>query len=217
MKLKHCLILVVCFCCLSGAVEAQAQQAQARLQLERFSRGLETLHASFEQRVISPDGDIEDGSSGEVWLRRPNLFRWQYGGDFPELVVADGTRVWIYDEILEQVTVRDQSPATVDSPLTLLTDPTRLDDQFEVREAGEAEDMQLLELRSRTPDTEFERILLGFGDDTLRLMILEDAFGLRTELRFGQIRRNPELEPGLFTFQPPATADVIGDLQTMQH
>ena len=48
--------------------------------------------------------------------------------------------------------------------------------------------------------------------DELALMIMEDAFGLRTELRFRQIVRNPQIDPALFTFEPPAGVDVIGDL-----
>jgi outer membrane lipoprotein carrier protein len=126
-------------------------------------------------------------------------------------VVADGTRVWIYDVTLEQVTVQDQSSAAVDSPLTLLTDPGRLDEQFEVREAGAADELQLLELRARNEDSGFERILLGLHDGALELLIMEDTFGLRTELRFREVKRNPTLEPRLFTFVPPENVDLIGD------
>jgi outer membrane lipoprotein carrier protein len=192
---------------------AYAQQGTGRAQLENFSNGLETLHARFEQRVISSDGAVEDGSSGEVWLQRPGLFRWEYGGDYPEQVIADGKNIWIHDEVLEQVTVKDQSDAAVDSPLTLLTDLSQLDAQFEVREVGGDDQLQLIELRSRTPESEFERILLGLSEDVLRMMIMEDAFGLRTEIRFEQIARNPELDPQLFTFIPPESADVIGEIQ----
>ncbi|MCJ7815193.1 MAG: outer-membrane lipoprotein carrier protein LolA, partial [Xanthomonadales bacterium] len=138
---------------------------------------------------------------------------WEYGGDFPEIVVADGKNIWIYDEELEQVTVKDQTQAAVDSPLTLLTDPGRLDEQFEVREAGETEEWQLLELRAKNTGADFERILLGLRDDSLRLMVMEDAFGLRTEVTFQMIQRNPELDSGLFTFEPPESADVIGEIQ----
>jgi outer membrane lipoprotein carrier protein len=192
---------------------AYAQQGTGRAQLENFSNGLETLHARFEQRVISSDGAVEDGSSGEVWLQRPGLFRWEYGGDYPEQVIADGKNIWIHDEVLEQVTVKDQSDAAVDSPLTLLTDLSQLDAQFEVREVGGDDQLQLIELRSRTPESEFERILLGLSEDVLRMMVMEDAFGLRTEIRFEQIARNPELDPQLFTFIPPESADVIGEIQ----
>ena len=71
---------------LSVADTGQADSQSARAQLERFSAQLETLHAQFEQRVIGTDGVTGDNSSGEVWLRRPGLFRWEYGGDFPEVV-----------------------------------------------------------------------------------------------------------------------------------
>jgi outer membrane lipoprotein carrier protein len=200
--------LVVCglFFCQS----INAQSGPARAHLERFSSGLTTLQAGFEQKVIGSDGAVQDASSGKVWLQRPRLFRWEYGGDFPELVVADGRNVWIYDETLEQVTIKDQSKAAVNSPLTLLTDPSRLDEQFDVREVGSDGTLDLLELRARGAEVEFERILLGLGDDGLVLMIMEDVFGLRTELRFRDIERNPVLDAGLFTFEPPETADVIG-------
>ena len=199
--------------CLAWPADAQAQPATARAQLERFSDGLESLHALFEQRVISSDGTVADGSSGQVWLRRPRLFRWEYGGDFPEVVVADGRNIWIYDEILEQVTVRNQSQTAVNSPLTLLTDLAQLDEQFEVREVGGVDGLQLLELRSRDAESQFERILLGLVDDSLRMMVMEDAFGLRTEVQFQQVRRNPEIDSSLFTFEPPESADVIGEIQ----
>lgn len=198
--------------CLAVAATGTAQERSARQQLERFTAGLESLHAQFDQQVISTDGSVQDGSSGEVWLSRPQRFRWAYGGDFPELVVADGSRIWIYDEALEQVTVKNQSSEAPDSPLALLTDPGRLEDQFQVREAGEASGLQLLELRSLDMESEFERILLGLREDRLELMVMEDAFGLRTELRFRDIRRNPPLDESLFSFQPPPGVDVIGDV-----
>ena len=207
------LISTVFLYCLVSPGISMAQAGAARAQLERFSEGLETLHALFEQQVINADGSVEDGSSGQVWLRRPQLFRWEYGGDYPEVVVADGKNIWIHDEVLEQVTVRNQAQTAINSPLTLLTDPGRIDEQFEVREVGEAGDLHMLELRSRNAESEFERILLGLNSDSLQLMIMEDAFGLRTEVRFEKVQRNLELDPGLFTFDPPESADVIGEIQ----
>ena len=186
----------------------------ARQQLERFSAGLESLRATFSQVVIDNENRVQDSSAGKVWLQRPDRFRWQYGGDFPELVVGDGERIWIYDEMLEQVTVRSQAEAGVDSPLALLTEPGRLDESYEVREVGAADDAELLELRSRSPDSGFERFLLGLADDRPVLIVMEDAFGLRTEIRFEDVERNPALDGGLFRFEPPPGVDVIGALST---
>lgn len=208
---------LVLLCSLLPALPAAAQnvpapEGSARGQLELFSAGLETLHARFEQRIVRNDGTVDAASNGEVWLQRPQRFRWEYRGDFPEVVVADGQRVWMYDVELEQVTVEDQGGVGAASPLTLLTDPGSLDEQFAVREAGDADGLQLLELRSRNAESDFERILLGLRDGALELMIMEDAFGLRTELRFVDVARNPALDESLFAFVPPPGADVIGDV-----
>ena len=189
-----------------------ADSGPARAQLDAFSRQLETLRAEFTQQVLRDDGSVEDSSSGRVWLQRPDRFRWEYGGDFPERVIADGSQLWIYDEVLEQVTVREQSELGADSPLLLLTDPDRIEEQFLLREMGEFDGMQLLELKARDAEAEFERILLGLQDDQLRMMVMEDAFGLRTEIRFQQVERNVELDPALFRFDPPEGVDVIGGL-----
>ena len=204
----RCLAVIIVL----GGFSSPAWSDTAREQLNRFSNGLETLHARFEQVVVSTDGKVQDSSAGEVWLHRPDRFRWAYGGDFPELVVADGTSIWIYDEMLEQVTVKDPAETGVNSPLTVLTDPEQLDEAFEVREVGASDEAQLLELRSRNMESQFERFLLGMNDDSPVLIIMEDAFGLRTEIRFSELERNIELAETLFKFTPPPGADVIGAL-----
>lgn len=188
-----------------------AQSGPARVQLERFTNGLKSLHARFDQLVINADGLVEENSSGQLWIAHPNRFRWEYGGKFPELVVADGEKIWLYDEMLGQVTIRQQSSLTSDSPLSLLTDLGQLDGQYDVRELGDDSGLDLLELRARNPESQFERVLLGLDDDRVILMIMEDVFGLRTEIRFKDIERNPQLNEELFHFTPPEGVDVIGD------
>ena len=189
-----------------------AQAGPARAELERFALELKTLQASFDQQVIGADGEVESQSSGRVWLKRPQLFRWEYEGDFPELLVADGTNIWLYDEMLEQVTVKEQSSLAADSPLTLLTNLAHLDEQFEVRELGVGDGVYLLELKARSQEAQFDRVLLGLQDGVLLLMAMEDVFGLRTEIRFHDIQRNAILDMALFTFVPPQNADVIGEV-----
>jgi len=200
---------------LAGAVLATAAPAQtpgpARAALEHFSTGLESLHAQFTQRVLNPDGSLSEEGKGETWLQRPNLFRWAYEGEFPELIVADGERVWLYDQSLEQVTVKPQSGLAADSPLMVLTDLSGLDGEFNVAELGDDSGLALLELTSKNSDSQFERVLLGFAANTLKLMVLEDAFGNRTEIRFSSVERNAALDPSLFRFQVPEGVDVIGD------
>jgi len=198
------------------AAAVEGSPGPARSRLEVFSAGLETFSAEFTQTVTAQDGRVESHGEGEVWLQRPGLFRWSYGGDFPELIVADGERVWLYDPTLEQVTVRRESGASEDSPLLLLTDPGAIERQFVIIEAGQIDGVDLLALESLHAESEFERVMLGFDREGLVLMQLEDAFGLRTDIRFTDVQRNPGLDPELFRFVPPEGTDVVGDLSADQ-
>lgn len=182
----------------------------ARAELERFTSELKNFQADFTQTVISQDGRIQDRTEGQVWLQTPDKLRWVYAGEFPELIVADGHNIWIYDESLEQVTVKPQSEDAADSPLMLLADVSRLDEQFKVTEVGNVDDMLLLELRSLDSETEFERILLGMDDNAIRMMAMEDAFGQRTEINFANIVKNAAVDSKLFTFEPPEGVDLVG-------
>lgn len=183
----------------------------ARTALECFNTGLEELHAAFTQTVINPDGSVMESGEGEAWVRRPDRFRWTYHGEFPELIVADGETVWLYDESLEQVTVKPQSGLVDDSPLILLADLSGLDTRFEATELGSDQGIDLLELSAVGNEGEFERVILGLDESGIVLMVLEDAFGIRTELRFTAIERNPGLPDDLFEFEPPPGVDVLGE------
>lgn len=91
----------------------------ARAELERFTTGLDRFQAEFTQTVKSQDGRVQDETRGQVWLQSPDKLRWVYSGEFPETIVADGKNLWIYDESLQQVTVKAQSGQASDSPLMI--------------------------------------------------------------------------------------------------
>ena len=199
---------------LSSAVAFADAYGPARSELEKFSNGLETLQVDFTQVVKSQDGTIHDKTYGNAWLQSPDKLRWVYAGDFPEIIVADGSDVWVYDEALEQVTIKPQSKQAADTPLLILTDISQLDQQFMVAELGDFEDMDLLELRSRDVESQFERILVGVDASGIRMMIMEDAFGQRTEIHFTNIVRNAEVAADVFSFTPPQGTDVVGQATT---
>ncbi|MDX2419168.1 MAG: outer membrane lipoprotein chaperone LolA [Xanthomonadales bacterium] len=208
MKFVVRTVLLVGFC-IATSVGA-SDFGPARSELERFSNKLDRFQADFTQTVKSQDGRIQDQTQGQVWLQSPDKLRWVYSGDFPEVIVADGKNIWIYDESLEQVTVKPQSDQVTDSPLMILGDVSQLDEQFQVTELGEFEDMLLLELKSLDSETEFERVLLGLVSDGVRMMALEDAFGQRTEIYFENVLMNPPADPELYIFTPPEGTDVVG-------
>ena len=209
MKLSLKLVGFLLFSLLAPIVLADSA-GPARSELERFTAGLDSFHAGFTQTVKSQDGRVQDQTFGEVWLQSPDKLRWVYSGEFPETIVADGQNIWIYDESLDQVTVKPQSADAADSPLMLLADVSRLDQQFQVAELGDFEGMLLLELKSLNSESEFERILLGLDSNGILMMAMEDAFGQRTEIHFENIHKNANVKPEIFSFEPPEGVDLVG-------
>lgn len=189
-----------------------AALADARDDLDAFSKGLKGLDGRFTQQVFDDRGQLKETSSGRVALSRPDLFRWEYTKPYPQLIVADGDKVWVHDPDLEQVTVREQGPEERNSPLAALLDPAQREQRFNIAEAGTGDGLEWLKLTpKREDDANFRSARLGFGDSGLERMEVTDALGQRTTIAFSGWRRNPGFDAGTFSFTPPPGADVIGE------
>lgn len=196
---------------LTAALFATTAFAGARDDLDQFTRGLKGLDGRFTQQVFDPKGKLKETASGTVALSAPRLFRWQYTKPYPQLIVADGQHVWVYEPDLQQVTKRPQGAEEQNSPLAALIDPTRLDAQFNVTEAGTSGGLDWLTLAPKQgADAGFQSARLGFGDAGLERMEVVDALGQRTQVRFDGWRRNPKFDNGTFKFRPQKGVDVIG-------
>ncbi len=186
--------------------------AGARDDLDAFSKGLKGLDGRFTQRVFDDRGQLKETSSGRVALSRPDLFRWEYTKPYPQLIVADGDKVWVHDPDLEQVTVRPQGPEERNSPLAALLDPAQRAKRFNIAEAGSDDGLEWLKLTPKDKDdANFRSARLGFGDGGLEQMHVTDALGQRTTIAFSHWKRNPGFAADTFDFTPPAGADVIGE------
>ena len=192
---------------LSNAVLA----ADARARLEAFANGLNALSGEFTQTTSDANGELQEESQGTLALAAPRQFRWQYEDPFPQLIVADGNDVWIYDEDLEQVTVRNQSTEESQSPLTVLVDLSQLDRDYVVQNLKDRDGLSWLGLTSRAKEPPFKRLEIGFDGQGPKRMLLEDLLGNRTEWAFSNWQRNPRLAADTFKFKPPAGVDVIGE------
>lgn len=200
-------------CCLAAFTFAgSALAADPRVTLAGFTQGLQGLSGQFQQRVFDAEGRMTEDSRGQIALSVPRQFRWEYETPFPQLIVADGDKVWIYDPDLEQVQVRPQGAEEQQSPLTALVDPAELDRQFTVSDEGEDEGVVWVGLEPKGEDAPFSRARLGFAGSQLVSMEMTDGLGQRTRIAFSGWQRNPAFKAGTFRFVPPPEVDVIGDM-----
>ena len=179
--------------------------------LRAFLEQVRSLRAEFQQSVFDEDARPLDDASGMVYIQRPGRFRWDYTEPYPQEIVGDGEKVWIYDSDLEQVTVRPLGDALGDTPVMLLSSDRPVEQSFDVRAIEGPDGYQWAALTPLGDQISFTEIRLGFDGDTLRVMELTDAFGQLTRLRFVNVERNPELAPSLFLFTPPEGADIFSN------
>jgi outer membrane lipoprotein carrier protein len=179
--------------------------------VERFLNGLQGLQAQFQQTLTDSKGIVTGESSGTLAIRRPNRFRWDYRRPNEQLIVADGSRIWLYDKDLEQVTVRRVDESLSATPAMLLSGEGTLSDNFKATQTQQEGAVQWVRLEPVRSDTDFKYVRLGFAGDALKFMQLADKLGQTTSLEFSKFERNPPLDPSQFVFTVPPGADVIGD------
>ncbi len=186
--------------------------AGPREDFAHYTQGLKGLDGTFEQKVFDNNGRLKEDSTGKVALSAPRLFRWEYVKPNPQLIVADGDHVWVYDPDLEQVTVKNQGSEEQQSPLTVLIDPTELDRRYVIADAGTSDGLKWISLapKKKGDDAEFKVAMLGFNGDNLQSMKLTDNLGQRTEIVFSGWQRNPAFTKGEFKFTPPKGVDIVG-------
>ena len=199
-----------------GALLAGAGSGAGASSLERFAEFITktlTARGEFEQKIFDHNRKLLQESRGVLAFSRPGKFRWTYVKPYAQLIVGDGSRVWIYDEDLKQVTVKKLDQALGSTPAALLAGNNEAMRAFRLSDKGAKDGLEWLEALPRDKEGSFEKIRMAFGSSGLKVMELVDSFGQTTVLRFTALERNPKLDPGLFRFSPPKGADVMGDVK----
>jgi len=174
--------------------------------------GVHTMQADFTQTVYDNHHKPVQKSYGRMALARPGKFRWEVKKPIPQLIVANDTRLWIYDPDLEQVTIRALHKATGESPAMLLSQQNAsIDKDYSVTLKAGKSDEQRFVLAPRNADSMLSSIQMTFINKQLHDMQLDDHLGHTTQIQFSRVSMNTPLAASLFTFKKPANADVIDE------
>ncbi len=179
--------------------------------LTQLLNQIRTMQADFVEVVKDTKGKTLDRSQGKMSLERPGKFRWDVAQPNPQLIVTNGKKIWIYDADLEQVTIRYLDKTAGEAPALLLSNSNEtLTRDFQV-DALNNSDMQWFLLIPKDKSSMFESIKLGFENQQIRQMQLQDHLGHVTLIQFNRVTMNTSLSPTLFYFKTPAKVDVIDE------
>lgn len=202
-------IKAVMFACM--LVMPLIAKADGTSSLKNFYDKSHAMRANFYQLVTDKQGRKIQEVYGQMQLKRPNKFRWDYNKPFEQQIISDGKQVWLYDTELAQVTVRELSKALGSSPAALLAGDDNLDKNFKLVNASRTDNLDWVVATPKDKDTGFDQISLGFKDNALQEMDLVDSFGHQTKIVFTKLESNPVIDAKTFLFKPPKGVDVVGE------
>ena len=177
--------------------------------LKAFTRTGHAYFAGFVQSVYDAEGELLRESTGDVSLSPPLSFRWVYDTPFKQEIVSDGETLWLYDEDLQQVTIKSADEALAHSPILLLTGEVALEDEFAVRELGERDGLGWVELKPLDADADFDAVYAALDSAGLRVLDLRDKLGQSTQIQFNALQVSNNANPALFRFTVPDGVDVL--------
>ena len=198
------------FCVLLAFFLSQSANSASLERFESYLRTTQAAQGEFTQKVYDKSGKLVQDSRGTFAFLRPGRFRWTYVKP-QQVIVGDGERVWIHDADLNQVTVRRVTRVLGATPAALLAGASDIASAFDMKEIGTKDGLEWLEARPREKEAGFDSVRLGLNVGGVEAMELLDHFGQTTVLRFTNVVRNPQIDPGTFRFTPPKGADVLGD------
>jgi outer membrane lipoprotein carrier protein len=178
-----------------------------------FFKDLHTLEADFNQKVLTSEGRLQQESDGHVWILRPGRFRWNYLTPYKQQLVADGRRLWSYDEDLAQVSVQPMDKVFSSTPAMLLSGNEPLEKVFRLQEQPAEDGQQQVLLTPKSDDSSVIEVHLFFLKGQLSRIEASDNFGNTTTFTFSKLVRNGPVDESIFRFVPPPDVDVVGDAE----
>ncbi len=182
--------------------------------LQRRYASVETVRGDFLQTYRAPG--ISQEESGEFWLKKPGVMRWEYRSPEEQIFVADGTESFLYVPKDRQVTVQPFSAADLHStPLEFLLGSGNISrsctTSWETEFKPKAEHTLLIRLTPRKAQGEYSFLVLELDSQTfdLRRIAIREPGGSTTEFLLTNVATNEKLDKKLFQFKNPKGVEEI--------
>jgi len=153
-------------------------------------------------------------AQGTVAFKKPGKMRWELDHHAPQVIVADGTTLWLYQPKEHQVIKAPFDAAfRYRTPISFLTGVGRIAQDFDVSLEGTGADGGLvyLMLVPHRDSATLGKLRLTVASDSgeIRGAEIFDPLGNVSRLQFSDIRRNQDLPDKDFVFEVPPGVDVI--------
>jgi outer membrane lipoprotein carrier protein len=177
---------------------------------------MQSFQGNFQQTTIIESEARRASASGMIAYQRPGKMRWEYQEPDPQLLVTDGNTLWLYDHLLENVTIQELAVVTDGTALAFLLGAGELTDDFTQRRMQKSlldsdKSWKVLELVPNREKSAIEFLQLGVDSESgnLEALLFKDNSGSVRIIEFEALSYNVGFSEGFFSFEIPPGMEVI--------
>lgn len=186
--------------------QQQTDQSAQKI-LAEVRKNLTNMKANFYQYELMEGNQRAEENTGTVWMTKPDKFRWHYKKPYEQLIVADGKKVWVYDEDLEQVTVKPQKNDL--NPIYVMLNEELSNRNYHINYEVQDKKKHWISLTPKKKSEEVKKVWLGITDNIVQTIKMVNPYDQTLVFEFSKIKRNDKFSADLFIFKVPEGVDVI--------
>jgi outer membrane lipoprotein carrier protein len=227
MKPKRILFLLFSFVffwaqaalCQDAPRTLNANKASPKLSLDEVIDRVEKRYAAtgFEARFFQVSTitamDITDTATGRIFVKRPGMMRWEYQKPEPQIIITDGSTLWIYRPEDQQVMIGKAPDFFRNGKgAGFLSDIKLLRNKFYITLSNELKnDSYLLKLFPIEQTFDVSLIHLFISTKTFDIVRIAtyNSYDDKTRIDLNNIQFHQNLDDALFTFKIPEGAEIL--------
>jgi outer membrane lipoprotein carrier protein len=201
------------------AVAGFSQETTPPLTVDQILGGIEKAYggqgfsAAFDQEATIKAMQITDTAEGQLFVRRPGKMRWEYTAPEPQIIITDGTNLWVYRPLDKQV-MTGKAPAFFGDGkgAGFLADIRQVRRGFVIeQERSEMAGEYRLRLtpKQQTPEVTAVHLTISADTSIITDVVTVNAYGDETWIKFKDYRFDQEFDGEVFSFDIPPGTDVL--------
>ena len=207
MKL-FCLALMAIF---TTSISWAKITKDATEQLADLLSPINSFSANFHQQLLDSKGISYQKLTRILHGHKPNQVHWTVFQPAAQMIVSNGTRLWLYDPDLEQVIIEPYANNPEANPVSLLLGgPHQISESFSLIEQKLVnESTRQFVLEPIKLNALYTQLIIEFTHGSLSGISFSDNLGQKTIIEFQNFILNPSFKDNFFTFKIPEGVDIV--------
>jgi len=214
--MKYFWIILIIILFLRSVGQTVAEEKDLLHQIQKQYQSIRSFSGGFIQSSHRADTETRHKKAeGLVSYKRPGKMRWLYEAPEEQLLVINGQTMWLYDPLLENVTVQKLEKITEGTALSFLLGLGNLQDDFIHRGISKnlliGQEGLIIELEPKKSTANLAFIQLNVHPETYNLQtiaLMDQQDNYRT-IQLMNIKYNLEIEDSFFVFTVTNDMEVI--------